>query len=146
MDEKGNTTLYSLCSRERKEQHQTPPVEGAVEAPFIIKHGKYWYLFVSFDFCCRGVNSTYNVRVGRSKDVTGPYIDKTGKPMTEGGGSVVIEATTQNWRGPGHEAVLQLPDQDYLIFHAYQGVNGRSELKISTVVWEDGWPKVAELP
>lgn len=141
-----DTTLYSLSSRPRAQEHQTPPVEGAVEAPFIIRHGKYWYLFVSFDFCCRGPKSTYNVVVGRSRKVTGPYMDKEGKPMAEGGGSLVIEATTPNWRGPGHPAVLQEPSGDYLLFHAYHGKTGRSELKISTIVWENGWPKVGELP
>ncbi len=141
-----DTTLYSLSSRSRTEEHQTPPVEGAVEAPFIIRHGKYWYLFVSFDFCCRGTKSTYNVVVGRSRKVTGPYVDKSGKPMTEGGGTVVIEATTPSWRGPGHQAVLQEPGEDYLLFHAYHGQTGRSELKISTMVWENGWPRVGELP
>jgi arabinan endo-1,5-alpha-L-arabinosidase len=141
-----NDTLYSLCSRPRKGPHQTPPVEGAVEAPFIVRHGEYWYLFASYDFCCRGVKSTYNVVVGRSDKVTGPYMDRTGKPMTEGGGTLVIEATTPNWRGPGHEAVLQDKTGDYLIFHAYHGVTGRPELKISTMTWEDGWPRVGALP
>ena len=61
-----DTKLYSLASRPRVDEHQTPPIEGALEAPFIVRNGDYWYLFVSFDFCCRGAKSTYNVVVGRS--------------------------------------------------------------------------------
>lgn len=134
-------TMYSLASRPREK-----PINGSVEAPFIIRRDDYWYLFVSFDFCCRGAKSTYHIVVGRSKSVTGPYLDKTGKPMTEGGGSVVLGATTPNWRGPGHNAVLREPGADYLVFHAYHGQTGRPRLHISTLVWEDGWPRVAPLP
>lgn len=141
-----DTTLYNLSSRPRTGEHQTPPTEGAVEAPFLFRHGRYWYLFVSFDFCCRGANSTYNVVVGRSPKITGPYLDKEGKSMLEGGGSLVIEATTPNWRGPGHCAVFHDNGTDYLVFHAYHGQTGRSELKISTMAWENGWPRAAELP
>jgi arabinan endo-1,5-alpha-L-arabinosidase len=141
-----DTTLYNLARRPRTGPHQTPPVEGAIEAPFIIRHDGWWYLFVSFDFCCRGAKSTYNVVVGRSRQVTGPYVDKSGKPMLEGGGTLVIAATTPNWRGPGHEAVLQEPGGDYLVFHAYHGETGRPYLQISTMVWEDGWPRVGTLP
>ncbi len=141
-----DTTVYSLCSRPRHGEQQTPPLQGAVEAPFIIKHGKYWYLFASFDLCCRGADSTYNIVVGRAKKITGPYVDKDGKSMLEGGGSVVIEATTPNWRGPGHCAVFSEKGTDYLVFHAYHGETGRSELKISTLAWEKGWPMAAELP
>lgn len=141
-----DTTLYSLASRPRSGPHQTPPVTGAIEAPFIINHDGWYYLFVSFDFCCRGAKSTYNVRVGRSRDVTGPYVDKDGTPLMEGGGTLVIEATEGAWRGAGHEAVLQEGDQDYLVFHAYDAATGRSHLQISTIVWEEGWPRVASLP
>jgi arabinan endo-1,5-alpha-L-arabinosidase len=140
-----DTTLYNLARRPRTDAHQTPPVEGAIEAPFVIRHDGYWYLFVSFDFCCRGVKSTYNVVVGRSRHITGPYVDKDGKPMLEGGGTLVIAATTPNWRGPGHQAVLQEPSGDYLVFHAYHGETGKPYLQISTMVWEDGWPRVGTL-
>ena len=64
-------TMHSLSSRPREQ-----PINGSVEAPFIVHHGDYWYLFVSFDRCCRGAESTYNVVVGRSRTVTGPYIDR----------------------------------------------------------------------
>ena len=140
-----DTTLYSLASRPWSDPNQTQSTKDAIEAPFIIRHDGYWYLFVSFDFCCRGAKSTYKVMVGRSRRITGPYIDKDGKPMTEGGGMLVIEATGPNWRGPGHPAVLQESGDDYLLFHAYDGQTGISELKISTMVWEDGWPQVGEL-
>src|ERR1019366_934373 len=104
-------TVYSLCSRPREQ-----PIGGSVEAPFIVKHDAWWYLFVSYDRCCRGVNSTYNVVVARPRQITGPYLDKDGKSLAEGGGTLVIAATTPNWRGPGHQAILQEPGQDYLVF------------------------------
>lgn len=50
---------------------------NAIEAPFIFRHAGYYYLFVSFDYCCRGAKSDYKVAVGRSKSVTGPYLDQS---------------------------------------------------------------------
>jgi arabinan endo-1,5-alpha-L-arabinosidase len=136
-------TLHSLSSRPREQ-----PIGGSVEAPSIVRHGDYWYLFVSFDRCCRGAQSTYNVVVGRSREITGPYVDRAGKPMTEGGGTIVIEATTATWRGPGHQALLNDGGRDYMFFHAYFGEGrGRgSALQISTMIWEGGWPRVGALP
>jgi len=141
-----DTTLHSLAARPRKDPLRPQPGDNAVEAPFIIRRRDHWYLFVSFDLCCRGVNSTYNIVVGRADRVTGPYIDKADEPMLQGGGTVVLEATTANWRGPGHPALLREAGGDYLVFHAYHGVTGRSELKIAAIEWLDGWPHVAPLP
>ncbi|PWT91512.1 MAG: arabinan endo-1,5-alpha-L-arabinosidase, partial [Blastocatellia bacterium] len=106
-------TLYSLAARPRDAKST-----GAIEAPFIIRTVDFYYLFVSFDLCCRGVQSTYNIRVGRSKKVTGPYVDRDGRDMREGGGTLLLEGVGR-WHGPGHCAVLQDKDGDKLIYHAY---------------------------
>jgi arabinan endo-1,5-alpha-L-arabinosidase len=144
-----DTTLYSLASRPHGADPANPtgpPIKDSIEAPFIVRRGSYYYLFVSFDFCCRGVNSTYNVVVGRSPKITGPYIDKAGKPMTEGGGSRLTNSTSL-WRGPGHEAILlQTDSPDLMLFHAYDGVSGKPFLQISTIEWKGDWPQTASLP
>ncbi|MEJ2545364.1 MAG: arabinan endo-1,5-alpha-L-arabinosidase, partial [Calditrichaceae bacterium] len=64
------------------------PYPDAIEAPFIIKREGFYYLFVSFDFCCQGVNSTYNIRVGRAEKITGPYYAENGTSMLSGGGTL----------------------------------------------------------
>jgi len=145
----GDTTLYSVASR-RNDAHPSnssgPPVKNSIEAPFIVRHDRYYYLFVSFDFCCRGANSTYNVVVGRSTSITGPYQDRDSKPMTQGGGTRLTNGTSL-WRGPGHEGVLQQKHgTDLMVFHAYNSTTGKPFLQISTMKWEDGWPQVAPLP
>ncbi len=141
-----DTALYKLAARPRHGTHQTPPVDGAIEAPTVIRHGDYWYLFVSWDFCCRGVKSDYKVVVGRSREVTGPYVDREGKPMSEGGGSLVVSAASDLWHGAGHQAVLRDDGVDYLVFHAYAVPSGRPQLQIAPIVWEDDWPRVPPLP
>ncbi len=144
-----DTRLYSLASRPQDQNPAAPagpPTKHAIEAPFIVRHDSFYYLFVSFDFCCRGVNSTYYVAVGRSTNITGPYQDAAGKPMTEGGGTRLTTSTSL-WRGPGHEAVLLQPGgPDLMLFHAYDGATGKPFLQISTVEWDNGWPHVAPLP
>lgn len=134
-------TLHSLASRMRSQ-----PVGGSIEGSFIIRHDEFWYLFVSFDRCCRGAESNYNVRVGRSRAIIGPYLDRDGQPMTDGGGTLLLEATTPAWRGPGHNGILREPGRDYMVFHAYPAQGRGSSLFISTMTWEKGWPRVGRLP
>jgi len=139
--------LYALASRAKTvdagpRNPDLPPDSEAVEAPFIFRHGGYYYLLVSWDLCCRGTKSTYRTMVGRSKSVTGPYLDREGHSMADGGGSAFLVANS-TWIGPGGESLLHLPDEDLIVFHAYSAVNGKPSLHISTLGWKDGWPEAA---
>lgn len=118
----------------------------AIEAPFIVHHSSFYYLFASFDLCCHGAKSSYYTVVGRSQNITGPYIDAEGKSMTDGGGTRVTTPTTL-WRGPGHEGLLlQRSGPDLMVFHAYDGTTGKPYLQVSTISWENDWPHTAPLP
>ena len=118
---------------------------GAIEAPFIVRRGKWYYLFVSFDNCCKGAESTYKVMVGRSKHVDGPYLDFSNKDMVNGGGTLLL-ASYKNFRGPGHNAVLTGKDASYLVHHFYDESNGGlPTLQIRPMLWaSDDWPVVGE--
>jgi arabinan endo-1,5-alpha-L-arabinosidase len=140
-----DTHLYSLASRKRPE-NAAPAPPGlpadwqAVEAPFIMHHGKYYYLFVSWDLCCRGIRSTYRIMVGRSRAVTGPYVDAAGQRMVDGGGTQVL-AASQRWVGPGGQSLSAGPGA-IIVFHAYDAKTGKPALQVSTVTWKSGWPHV----
>jgi len=116
---------------------------AAIEAPFIFKKDKYYYLFVSFDYCCRAEKSDYKIVVGRSEKVFGPYLDKQGISMIQGGGSLVQQGDS-NWFGLGHNAVYQFNGVDYLIFHGYDAADkGRSKLIVEQLDWDkEGWPVI----
>lgn len=115
---------------------------NAIEAPFIYKKDKFYYLFASIDYCCKGEKSTYKVIVGRADKVNGPYKDKEGKNLAEGGGSIVVSGN-DNWYGVGHNAVANFNNQDYLVFHGYDASDkGISKLLIRKIKWQNGWPTV----
>lgn len=142
-----DTKMYAIASRKKPEQAEPakpglPPDWEAIEAPFVVRHGGYYYLFVSFDLCCRGLRSTYRTMVGRSKSVTGPYLDRDGVPMLDGGGTGLLRAN-RRWLGPGGESVLMRPEGDLIVFHAYDRVTGKPALQISTLTWNDDWPHAA---
>lgn len=141
-----DTTLHSLAARQGPDVAEGPENTQSIEAPFIIRRGDYYYLFVSFDMCCRGLRSTYNIRVGRAEAVTGPYVDEHGIAMTQAGGTLVL-AGAGRVRGPGHNSVLIEGDKHYLVHHFYDAESeGRSRLQIRPIAWtEDGWP-IAEEP
>jgi arabinan endo-1,5-alpha-L-arabinosidase len=114
---------------------------GSVEAPVIFRHGAHYYLWVSFDFCCRGADSTYRVMVGRSTAVTGPYVDRNGTAMTAGGGTQVL-AGHGSTHGPGHQAVIADNDAEVLFYHYYAD-NGAARLGINLIGYDAaGWPFV----
>ncbi|QES88643.1 arabinan endo-1,5-alpha-L-arabinosidase [Rhizosphaericola mali] len=132
---------YTIAARERSFGiADTLPGDAAVEAPFIFHKNGYFYLFVSFDYCCRGEKSTYHVKVGRSKSIEGPYLDENGKSMADGGGTEVIGAD-ERFYAAGHNAVVNLSDGDYFVCHGYDRKdNGAPKLIIKKISWQNDWP------
>lgn len=120
---------------------------GAIEAPFIFRKNGDYYLFASWDRCCRGAQSTYKVIVGRSKNITGPYVDREGEKLIHGGGSAVFRGMAGNprWAAGGHNAVYTFDGKDYMVFHAYdKSDEGKPKLVVKQIGWdEEGWPTVS---
>jgi arabinan endo-1,5-alpha-L-arabinosidase len=138
-----NVDLISVAARPRNfGTADTSAGNAAIEAPFIFKKSDYYYLFVSWDYCCRAEKSDYKVVVGRSKKVTGPYLDKNSVPMTSNGGSIVLQGDGKEWFGAGHNSVYNFDGKDYIIYHGYDALDrGRSKLLINQLEWDsEGWP------
>ena len=116
--------------------------KNAIEAPFILKHNGWYYLFVSWDYCCRGAKSNYRVAVGRSKKVSGPYKDRNGKDMRKGGGTLFVEGDHQSFEAMGHCAAYHMNGKDIFICHGYSvEMEGAALLVQKEITWtEDGWP------
>jgi arabinan endo-1,5-alpha-L-arabinosidase len=137
---------YSLAKRDRSVlEDDRNPGPAQIEGPFIFRKGDYYYLFVSWGLCCRGKDSTYKIMVGRSRDVRGPYLDKEGISMAEGGGSLLLAGDT-HWAGQGGCSVYAFDGKDYLVFHAYEMAdNGLQKLRIAELDWDkDNWPVIDE--
>jgi len=135
---------YTIAKRERSHfLEDKNPGDAAIEAPFVFKKDSLYYLFASWDYCCRGAESTYKVVVGRSEYVQGPYLDKSGKAMDQGGGSLVIEGD-ENWAGIGHNSAYTFDDKDYFVCHAYDANDGgKPKLRVFEMGWDkDGWPVI----
>lgn len=111
--------------------------ENAIEAPSVVHRDGWYYLFVSWDRCCAGVDSTYSIHVGRSRAVTGPFADREGRDMAAGGGSLVL-ASAGAAVGPGGQSL----SRGYLGYHYYDADDGGApRLAIRRLAWDaDGWP------
>lgn len=115
----------------------------SIEAPALLKRGEHYYLFVNWGLCCRGVNSTYEMRVGRSSKITGPYLDAEGKELVTGGGTLFMKSEGDRI-GPGHPAFIEENGQTRMFFHFYDKQRaGFSTIGDLPIRWaEDGWPKL----
>ena len=119
---------------------------NAIEAPFIFKHAGYYYLFVSWDYCCQGAKSNYRVAVGRSKNIEGPYLGPDGTDMRDGGGKLFLEGDKKAFEAAGHCAAYHIDNQDIFICHGYSIAHeGASILIQEPVSWtKDGWPELVQ--
>lgn len=116
------------------------------EASALMYKDGWYYLLGTHGTCCDGTNSTYNIVCGRSRSVTGPYIDNMGRDMLEGGGKMVLSAGDR-CTGPGHFG-LYVEDEgcEKMSFHweADFERSGRSTLGVRSLLWKNGWPVAAD--
>ena len=125
----------------RLADRREPP--NAIEAPYIVQHDDHYYLFTSWDRCCQGVDSNYRIVVGRSSDVTGPYVDKEGRSLLEGGGTTLLESAGDR-KGPGGQSV----SDNVIAYHYYDAsASGAPRLALQDISWtDDGWPDLTVTP
>ncbi len=124
------------------------PVDIAIncEASTMIYRDGWYYLLATHGSCCRGADSGYNIRVGRARKVTGPFLDHTGLDMLQGGGKLFV-GSGGRVIGPGHFGLLDLGDGVQKFSCHYEADldrGGASVLDIRPVLWKDGWPVAGE--
>jgi arabinan endo-1,5-alpha-L-arabinosidase len=131
----------------RKDPSDTPrDLAINCEAATMMFHDGFYYLLATHGSCCRGADSGYNIRVGRSRKVTGPFLDQTGLDMIRGGGTLLI-GSGGRVIGPGHFGLLDLGDgvqRFSLHYEADLDRGGASVLDIRPLLWRDGWPMAGD--
>ena len=145
----GHIRLVELDPKTGKRVEGNEAVDVAIdcEASTMIYKDGYYYLLGTHGTCCDGVNSTYNIIVGRSKQVTGPFIDNVGRDMLKGGGKMVLAAGGRV-TGPGHFGRVIISEGVEIMschFEADMDLGGRSTLGIRPLLWVNGWPVAGEL-
>lgn len=126
--------------------HQCPDRSKVFEGSYLHWHRGYWYLFVSSGFYG---NHTYQLQVGRSKELTGQFLNREGKPMTEGYATPVLHSDEgDNFFGPGHcgEIFTAADGNEYIFYHCHvrnsRNPNHRP-MFMSRIQWDqDEWPYV----
>jgi arabinan endo-1,5-alpha-L-arabinosidase len=115
----------------------------SIEAACLTRHDHYYYLFVNWGQCCKGTNSTYEVRVGRADQVIGPYRDREGNDLSTGGGSPFLQSCGR-FIGPGHIGIVSTASTNgptRFSYHYYDAdTEGRSRLALGEIDWSSGWP------
>lgn len=117
-----------------------------IEAPVIFRRCGYYYLFVTWGLCCpgegRSVNDlSYRVAVGRSENIMGPYVDRDGVSLVDGGGTLLVQGDGVEFAAAGHSDVIVRGDTVYHFYHAYRQSNGAATLRIVELPFDDeGWP------
>jgi len=132
---------------ERMKGNKAKNIAIDCEASTLMYKDGWYYLLGTHGTCCDGSNSTYNIVCGRSKKVTGPFIDNVGRDMMEGGGRMVIAGTGRTW-GAGHfgrYVVAEGIEKMSLHWEADLDQGGRSVLAIRPIIWKNGWPSGGEL-
>ena len=113
----------------------------SIEASCLMRHGANYYLFVDWGQCCEGTNSTYQVRLGRSAKITGPYLDKAGNDLAAGGGTLFL-GNEGRFIGPGHIGILEALGKEWISYHTYDAkYAGHARLYLRELDWTpEGWP------
>jgi arabinan endo-1,5-alpha-L-arabinosidase len=129
---RADTQMVALAAR---------PDSSAIQAPFLYQWRDNYYLFVSFDHCCNDANFPHTLRVGRSKTVQGPYVDREGKRMLDGGGTLLL-ASDNRFRSPGSNMVMDHAGRRLNVYTAYDAEKGgAATLRIAPLYFDnDGWP------
>lgn len=125
---------------------QDPDIAIDCEATTMIYRNGWYYLLGTHGTCCDGVNSTYNIVVGRSRNVTGPFLDNMGRDMVAGGGKMVIDGEDRQF-GAGHFGrYIEDEGVEKMSFHweADLDRSARSVLAIRPIVWVNDWPVAGE--
>ncbi len=119
---------------------------SGIEGAFLLQWRNYYYLFVSWDNCCKGVNSNYKIVVGRASTIKGPYVDKKGRRMTSGAGEV-LDTGDGVRKGPGHNGIFIEHDTVFCINHYYDAArNGAATMQIRPLYWDENhWPSLQPL-
>lgn len=146
----GFIRLVELDPATGKRMEGNEPVDIAIdcEATDLIYRDGWYYLLGTHGTCCDGPNSTYNIVVGRSRDVAGPYLDNIGREMLKGGGKMLLSAGHRK-TGPGHFGrfvVDEGVEKMSLHYEADLNRSCRSVLAILPLLWQNGWPVAGEDP